>query len=222
MIARFITATGTGIGKTLVTAAMACQLKASGKRVRVLKPVLTGLAETPLAESDPALLLQAVGDQTDPAAIAPFRFDAPLSPDMAAAREGRQLDFDALVDFCRHAMQGPEDVLLIEGVGGVMVPLTEKETVLDWITALRMPAVLVTGSYLGTLSHTLTALAALKQKQIALAGMVVSETEGSTVGLDETGAALARWARPAPVLLVTRLQGTEPWRAAPDLSGLWA
>jgi dethiobiotin synthetase len=221
MIARFVTATGTGIGKTLVTAAMAYQLKAAGKCVRVLKPVLTGLAETPLAESDPALLLRAIGDQTDPAAIAPFRFEAPLSPDMAALREGKTLDFDALIDFCRRALDDPADAVLIEGIGGVMVPLTENRTALDWFAALHIPVVLVAGSYLGTLSHTLTALSALRQARIAVSGVVVSESEGSTVGLGETVQALERWAAPAPVLALPRLQGAEPWRQAPDLSTLW-
>src|SRR6185312_4226156 len=90
--------------------------------------------------------------------ISPWRFEAPLSPDMAARREGRAIDFDALVDFTRSTAS---PLTLVEGVGGVMVPLDEQHTTLDWMAAVGFPVMLVTGSYLGTLSHTLTAVGAL-------------------------------------------------------------
>ena len=221
MISRFITATGTGIGKTLVTAALSFQTAAKGKTVRALKPVLTGLAETAYEQSDPAVLLHSLGKAATPSAIekiAPFRFDAPLAPTMAAAREERRLNMSAVIEFCRAATGVKEDLLLVEGVGGVMVPLSEDRTVLDWMAALGFPAVLVTGSYLGTLSHTLTALLALRQAEIPIAGVVVSETEGSSVALDDTVDALLRWVR--PVLAIPRIEGAEPWRRAPDLSAL--
>ena len=221
MISRFITATGTGVGKTLVTAALSFQACAKGKDVRALKPVLTGLAETAYDQSDAAVLLHSLGKAATPAAIekiAPFRFDAALAPSMAAAREKRHLDMNAVIELCRAATKGKEDILLVEGVGGVMVPLSEDRTVLDWMAALGFPAVLVAGSYLGTLSHTLTALSVLRQAKIPLAGIVVSETEGSPVTLDETVDALLRWA--SPVLAIPRIEGADPWRRAPDLSAL--
>ena len=90
--------------------------------------------------------------------MSPWRFAAPLAPDMAAAREGRALDFDRPDRVCRHAIDARTDVLLIEGIGGIMVPLDERHTVLDWMVALRLPVLLVAGSYLGTISHTLTAV----------------------------------------------------------------
>src|SRR6202012_761398 len=118
--------------------------------------------------SDPAELLAALdcpATLIEIERIAPWRFGAPLSPDLAAQREGRVVDFNALVGFSRAAITGARGVMLIEGVGGVMVPLDDRHTVLDWMTVLRIPVLLVAGSYLGTLSHTLTALHVLAQRQ---------------------------------------------------------
>jgi dethiobiotin synthetase len=234
VITRFITATGTGLGKTLVTAALCHQLRRMGRTVRALKPLVTGFDETSWADSDPAVLLKGLGKWPSfetPAAqasrrmgedldsIAPFRFAAPLAPSMAAAQEGRAVDLDAVVGFCRAAMAGPDEVLLIEGVGGVMAPLAAGITVLDWIKALACPAILVTGSYLGSLSHSLTALAVLRAAAVPLAGVVVSESADSTVSLEDTVAELMTWTD-APILALPRLTGPEPWQNAPPLTRL--
>src|SRR3546814_10354844 len=106
--------------------------------------------------------------------MSPWRFRAPLSPDMAAAREGRTVPFDDLVDHCRDRLAAAAGPLLIEGVGGAMVPLDECHTVLDWMAALALPALLVSGTYLGAISHTLTALAALDARGISVSGIVLS------------------------------------------------
>jgi dethiobiotin synthase len=142
----FITATGTDIGKTVLTTALCRALRAQGLMVRALKPVLSGYASDALTDSDSGRILVSLGvepEQDSIAAITPWRFKAPLSPDMAAAREGRVIEFDALVEFCTAK---DEDILLIEGVGGAMVPLTDRQTVLDWILALRAPALVVAGA----------------------------------------------------------------------------
>ena len=128
----FITGTGTAIGKTLVTAALACQFRAQGRSVTALKPVLSGFEREAAAGSDSGILLAACGLQLSDAsldAITPWRFREPLSPDMAAAREGRALELGAIVDFCRAAAEDEPDVCLVEGVGGSMVPLDAESTV---------------------------------------------------------------------------------------------
>lgn len=192
----FVTASGTAVGKTYVAAALARGLVAAGKKVTVLKPVISGFAWETLDDSDTALLLRAVGAEPSREAVeaaSPWRLKAALAPDMAAAREGRTLDFDALVAFCRQAQKGDGDLLLIEGVGGVMVPLDHRHTVLDWIADLNAPALLVVGSYLGAISHALTAAAALRGRDIDIAGVVVDETADSTVPLADTAATLKRF-----------------------------
>lgn len=202
----FVTASGTGVGKTFVTARLAAELAASGRRVQALKPVATGFDAARLEDNDAAVLLRALGrDVTNEnvAAVSPWRFAAPLSPDMAAARESRAVPFAALVDHCRTAAARAE-ITLIEGIGGVMVPLDDEHTVLDWIAALGAPALLVVGSYLGTLSHGLTAAAALRARGVPLAAIVVSESLEQPVPASETAATLARFASPARVVVLPR------------------
>ncbi len=219
MRAFFVTASGTEVGKTVVACLLCRQLRAAGTRVRAVKPVITGFADDAPGGTDTALLLEAQGRAATPEAIAgasPWRFRAALSPDMAARREGRSIDFRQLVDFCRGLRDEAGDVLLIEGLGGVMVPLTDKETVADWIAALGVPALLVTGSYLGTLSHTLSAAETLKARDVPLAAVIVSESADSPVPLAETVETLERFI--TPVFALPRLNDTEEWRAAPDLT----
>jgi dethiobiotin synthetase len=207
MTAIFITATGTDIGKTFVAAGLIRHWRAAGRKVEALKPVVTGFDPFATTASDPGLLLAALGrpvTETEIERIAPWRFAAPLSPDMAARRERRTIHFDALVDFSRNAIAANNGALLIEGIGGIMVPLDDTHTVLDWITALQIPAVVVTGTYLGSLSHTLTTLDVLARHRIAVKSLVVNETAGSSVGMQDTAATLANFSSPIPLLTVSR------------------
>lgn len=217
----FITATGTGVGKTLVTAALTHQIRRAGRPVRALKPVVSGF-DMGDCESDPAILLAATGEPLTEGgveAVSPWRFRAPLSPDMAAAREGKVIDPDGLTRYCRAALSGPEEWVLIEGVGGVMVPLAERFTVAEWMTALALPAVLVAGSYLGTLSHTLSALEVLQNRAVEVKALVISESEESPVPLEETAHSLAPYYG-GPVFLLPRVAGPAPWRRLPDLTAI--
>src|SRR5436305_15323969 len=98
MGALFVTATGTGIGKTFVTAGLIGELRAAGRSVQAIKPVVSGFDPANMASSDPVVLLEALGlSHTHFDSISPWRFKAPLAPDMAASHEGRALDFPALV-----------------------------------------------------------------------------------------------------------------------------
>lgn len=202
----FVTSSGTDVGKTFVMLKLIAELEAAGRRVQALKPVASGFDAAHADDSDTVLLLRAQGLDVHPAnldAVSPWRFAAPLSPDMAAAKEQRTIPFDSLVAACRAAGERA-DVTLIEGIGGVMVPLDGEHTVLDWIVALGAPTLLVVGSYLGTLSHSLTAAAALRQRGATIAGVIVSESEVQPVPADETAATLARFVAPTPVRVLSR------------------
>lgn len=199
MTAIFITATGTDIGKTYVAASLIRHFRQMGRLVDAIKPVVSGFDPAQAPASDPGILLNALGlpvTGLEIDRISPWRFSAALSPDLAAAREGRSIDVDSVITFCRTAIDQCRDILLIEGVGGVMVPLDGERTILDVMMALQVPLILVTGSYLGTISHTLTALDALYQRGLKVLAVVVSETPGSKVPLDETIAAIGRFAQP--------------------------
>jgi len=205
MSAVFITATGTGIGKTFVTAGLVRYLRDAGRDAVALKPVVTGY-EGPAPGSDPVLLLEAMGEATGADAVAritPWQFKAPLSPDMAAMREERVIDFDELVSFCR-AESARHEFVLIEGVGGVMVPLDPRHTVLDWMSALGAPVLLVAGSYLGTLSHTLTAAEALSRAGIRAQALVINDSGDDAVPLTDTAATLHRFLPRLEVAILPR------------------
>jgi len=189
MTAFFVTGSGTDIGKTLVTAALLRHLNTTGKKARAVKPVLSGFEAGNIGESDSALLLAARGQ--DPSlqnieAISPWKYKAALAPNMAAQREGAEVDIEAVVKFCSDEIEKEDGILFIEGVGGVMAPLTDTFTVLDWIEALMIPPILVTGSYLGAISHALTSLRTIQARGMEVPVVVISESEGSEVPLGET------------------------------------
>lgn len=223
MTAVFITSSGTELGKTFVTAALCRQLRAKGQPVRALKPVISGFDDQTAPESDTYQLIEAMGETpsgtlTD--VVSPWRFKEALSPDMAAVREGRSIPFDELVEHCQAAVETHEGALLIEGVGGVMVPLDDKHTVLDWMAALKLPCLLVVGSYLGSLSHALTAARALETAGLTLAGVVVSESEECPVPVEESAETLRRFLPETAVRIVPRQKGEIDWNAVPELTGL--
>ena len=181
-----------------------------------------------MMESDSAVILQSLGEPVDARAIeriSPWRFEAAVSPDMAAHRERRRLNLDSVVEFCEKVRAqhpgGRHHTLLIEGVGGAMVPLNKQHTVLEWIAALKVPSLVVTGSYLGTISHTLTTVAAMRQRGVEPAALVVSESEENPVPVGETVETITRFLPGLPVAVMSRVRSTSrPWEKAPDLTHL--
>lgn len=218
----FITATGTGIGKTLVTTALCWQLTQQGKAVTALKPVVSGFNPDD-EESDTALILKSRGLHPTPAminTISPWRFAAPLAPNLAAAKEGRSLAFEDVENFCREHAALKSDIVLVEGAGGVMAPLNDTHTMLDLMRELAWPVIVVTGSYLGAISHTLTAMEALMARKLPVRALVMSESEGSAVPLDDTVAALSPFV-PAdiPLVKLPRLRvKNEAWKHVANIS----
>jgi dethiobiotin synthetase len=208
----FVAGAGTDIGKTYVACALLRAVHGAGRPVVALKPVVSGVApfgDPDFDTSDTARLLHAAGVARTPQAIeacSPWRFAAPLSPDMAAAEEGRTLVLADVIDWSRRriAQAAPGALVLIEGVGGVMSPMAQDGLVLDCMAALDLPALLVTGTYLGAISHALTALTALKGRDVDVTALVVSETQGASVTLDATVSALARYVGDTPIYTMAR------------------
>ena len=199
MTAIFITATGTDVGKTFVVASLIRLLRQMGRTVDAIKPIVSGYDATLAAASDPGVLIGALGLPFSPEAVdrvSPWRFRAAVAPDLAARREGRSIDVDAVVAYCQGAIERRRDILLIEGVGGIMVPLDEHRTILDVMMALRVPLILVTGSYRGTISHTLTALDSLFRRDLNVLATIVNETPGSSIPLGDVVASIGRFTDP--------------------------
>lgn len=202
----FVTATGTDIGKTYITAGIIRAGRELGRKIAAVKPLLSGYDPVHAAASDPAILLAAMGKRVsyrNIAAIAPWRFSAPVSPEMAAARDGKTIDYEALTLFCRTAMASAQGTLLIEGAGGVAVPLGGRRLTADWIAELGIPAILVAGTYLGTLSHTITAAESLVVRGIPVAAIVLSESLDAPITPVQTAAALAN-ELPHPIHIIPR------------------
>ncbi len=213
-----VTATGTEIGKTYVTAALARQLRGRGWPVTTAKPVSSGCerdGEGRLWSPDGRVLIEACGldpaDWTTHQSLCLERFPDPISPHQAAARSGRILSLGMLTGYCQ-ALEGErEGFVLAEGIGGVMTPLTDSATFLDWLVELRWPVLLVAGTYLGTISHTLTALRCLQSAGVTLAGLVLSRSPEEPVPAEEVRRTLGFFHPEAPIAVVPR--GGE----APDL-----
>ncbi|MGN6216252.1 MAG: dethiobiotin synthase [Solirubrobacterales bacterium] len=204
----FVTGTGTEVGKTVVAATIAHTLAGEGKRVHVFKPAVTGLDEG--GETDHALLRRASGsDQTDDE-IAPYRYGPPASPHLAAAMAGEEIDPERLRQTARAAAENA-DVLVCEGVGGLLVPLTPTYLVRDLATDLGYPLVVAASPSLGTINHTMLTVEAARAANLHVAAIALNpwpteptEIEGSN---RETIAALAD----APVHALPQLDLSDPY-----------
>ena len=197
----------------------------SGHAVQGLKPVISGYNPASLLDSDSGILLKSTGvepDQASITAISPWRFSAEISPDMAALREGRDIDLAELIEFSKQRIETNSRkgiITLLEGVGGVMVPLNNKATVLDWMSALKIPVILVAGTYLGTISHTLTAYAAIRSKGLEVKHIILSESADNPVPTAETEAAISRFLQNVAITRLPRVDnGPSPWLNCSDLT----
>lgn len=188
MSAYFVAGTGTGIGKTFTT----CALLHADKGARGYKPIISGYGT---GECDTTQIMDITGAKLDE--VSPWRFKAPLSPDMAAAREGRVLKLNELLAWTNDAAKQPA---YIETVGGLMVPLNETCTTRDWLQAANLPIILVTGSYLGALSHTLCTLEAARAASLTIAALIISESCDG-VDLMDTKKSLSQHARDIPLIV---------------------
>lgn len=178
----FIGGTGTDIGKTYVTCMLLRQLLEKGYKTRAIKPVISGFDPQAVERTDSGLLLQEMKrlpTLQNAKQISPWRFEDPLPPHLAAQNTGQPLNLDQIARFCRKQADESLDFLLIEGVGGIMTPLDYDYTTLDLIKRLKCHCLLVTGSGLGTLSHTISAVTCIKQLGITLDGLIISESLSS-------------------------------------------
>jgi dethiobiotin synthetase len=175
MFGLFVTATDTGAGKTTIACAIARQWRRQGRTFRVCKPVATGAKpHRDRLVSDDTLALARAAVENDLDAVTPFAFEAEAAPPVAARLARSELTLDSLVGSVRR-LSG-EGAILVEGVGGLLCPLTEKETVADLVAGLGLPLLVVAKRSLGTLNHTLLTLEVARRRGLLVAGLVVNET----------------------------------------------
>jgi dethiobiotin synthetase len=218
----FITATDTGAGKTFVTAGLARLWRRERRPFRVCKPVATG-AENDWSE-DTRLLAQAAGDP-DLAAITPYTFAAAAAPPVAARLAGTSLQLPDLAIAVRRRAS-VDHAVLVEGVGGLLCPLTERETIADLAVELALPLLVVARCSLGTLNHTLLTVEGAQRRGLRLAGVVVTATTPVRGAAEETVIEELRQRLSTPLLAVlphqpnandgatAALQAVDWWRLA--------
>lgn len=170
----FVTGTDTGVGKSVLAAAICAALAARGERVAAFKPAVTGLEEE-IREwpHDHELLAAAAGRWQEPDEVAPYRFGPALSPHLAAELEGTRIEPAILVDRAR-AVAAAADALVVEGVGGLMVPLTPGYLVRDLAVELGLPVVIAARTGLGTISHTLLTIEAARAAGLLVVGVAMT------------------------------------------------
>lgn len=182
----FITGTDTGVGKTYVAAGIAAALKRRGVDVGVMKPAETGcsMRSGRLVPKDALLLMRAARVRDPLSLVNPYRFRKPLAPAVAAEREGKKIDPDKIIS-AFHTLTRRHDFMIIEGAGGIMAPLSGRSTYLDFVNTLGLPVLIVARPGLGTINHTLLTIAALRERKIAIAGIVINYALDRKSGLAE-------------------------------------
>lgn len=171
----FITGTGTGVGKSVLAAAICATLTARGERVAAFKPVVTGLDDDPVGgwPPDHELLASAAGDRQTAEEVTPYTFGPPTSPHYAAELAGGTIDPARIREAAAAASQGA-DVLVCEGVGGLLVPITFEYSVRDLAVDLGLPVVVAAAPGLGTISHSLLTVEAARAAELTVAAVVMS------------------------------------------------
>lgn len=167
----FVTGTGTEVGKTVVAAVLARTLATGGERVAVFKPAVTGLEEP--GEPDHALLRRAARSEQSDDQIAPYRYAPPASPHLAAAQAGEEIDPERLLAAAR-AAAARGDVLVCEGVGGLLVPLAGPYLVRNLAVDLGLPLVVAAPPGLGTINHTLLTIESARSAGLTVAAVVLT------------------------------------------------
>lgn len=191
----------------MVAAAIAATARAQGSRVGVFKPAVSGLAES--GEADHELLRRAAGSDQDDDDIAPYRYDPPVSPHLAAELAGETIDVGRLVGAATEAARDT-DLLVVEGVGGLLVPLTPDYLVRNLAAALGLPLVIAAAPGLGTINHTLLTLEAAWTAELEVAAVVLTPWPDEPEAIHESNREAIQNLGEIEVLTLPRIDPAEP------------
>ncbi|MGD8327628.1 MAG: dethiobiotin synthase [Sphingomonadales bacterium] len=177
-IATAIMATGTEIGKTHLACELLRHAVAQGLTTQAIKPVMSGFDESELGKSDAGRLALACGFEPNIKVVEDIclhRFTPELAPNVAARQVGVTLDYEDILEFCSERLNTNADFKLLEGAGGLLSPLTDHHLNADLVADLKLPTLLVTASYLGSISHTLSTLESATKRNIQISAIVISK-----------------------------------------------
>ncbi len=180
----FVTGTDTGVGKTLVSAALVRRLVQMGRSVGVMKPVETGVDAGLSDHSDAARLMAAAGVNDSLDLVSPYRFSAPVAPYAAAAAQSRVIELSEIVRRYEQ-LTARYPCVVVEGAGGLLVPMGREWDISDLIRRLGLPVLLVGRVGLGGINHALLTLEALERRQIPVLALLLNETVPSTTSVEQ-------------------------------------
>ena len=187
----FVTGTDTGVGKTLISAALIHSLRNENVRVSGMKPIASGCIETGhgLKNEDADLLLEASNVDADYDLICPCRFLPPIAPHIAAQGQGTVISIEHIMG-CYHRLQSVSDKIVVEGVGGWQVPLDEHKSMSDLAIELDLPVIIVVGGRLGCINHAMLTAGSILASGLSIAGWVFNQVEPDMQQVDAVKQAL--------------------------------
>lgn len=197
MSAVFVTGTDTGCGKTAVACALARTVRATGRRVRVLKPIETGCEHG--VPADARALAEAAGDDAPLERLCPYRLALPAAPEVAARAEGMSIDV-ARIEAALARARNDADLVIVEGAGGLLVPVTADLDMAGLARRLGLPLLVAARAALGTINHTLLTLEAAGARELRILGVVVSHTNPALAAADRRNLDLLLERLPVPFL----------------------
>jgi dethiobiotin synthetase len=188
----FITSTGTNIGKTYCAVEIIKALIKKKIEVNPFKPILSGFNLRKIEESDSYKILRTIKkdiDIKDIKSITPWLFNNAMAPSLAAEKENKNLDYNQVFNWCLDKINYKNNknaINIIEGAGGILVPIEKEKTILDLIIDLRIPVILVVGNYLGSVSHTLSVIKNIQLSKINIINIIINQNNNCDLDIDDT------------------------------------
>jgi len=175
----FVTGSNTGVGKTVIAGAIAAAIKAHGLDVGVMKPVASGAKEIDgsLVSEDVVFLKKIIDSTDDDDLVSPIRLKPPIAPTIAAVKSGVPIDIDKVWK-AYEVLSNRHDFVVVEGIGGLMVPVDDTLFVADLVRKMDLPLVIVGSDYLGTINHTLLTVEYAKSRKIRIKGIIINMLKG--------------------------------------------
>ena len=197
----FIAGTDTGVGKTLIAGAIARALSLQGRRVGVMKPFESGCRRDgdSVVPADALFLRNMAGSQDDLALICPYAFERPLAPGIAARSEHVAINIET-VQKIFNQLSAPYDIMLVEGAGGLMVPISEELLMIDVIGLLKLPLIIVARTALGTINHTLLTVREAQRAGIRVCGIILNKVSPEQDEAEDTNPEVIRKFSNVPLL----------------------
>ena len=188
----FITSTGTNIGKTYCAVEIIKALIKKKIEVNPFKPILSGFNFRKIEESDSYKILRTIKkdiDIKDIKSITPWLFNNAMAPSLAAEKENKNLDYNQVFNWCLDKINyknNKNSINIIEGAGGILVPIEKEKTIFDLIVDLRIPVILVVGNYLGSVSHTLSVIKNIQISKINIINIIINQNNNCDLDIDDT------------------------------------